>query len=512
MADLFDKCAAWKDAQVLKLAGHYPYYRVIEETNGTEVVVDGKRLIMACSNNYLGLANDPRVMEAAADAARRWGASTCGSRVLNGTMALHDELDHRLAKYLGKEAAVVFSTGFGTNLGTISSLVLRHDLIFADRMVHASLVEGMQASYGETKRFRHNNMEDLERLLANSDPAAGKLIVVDGVYSMEGDLANLPAIVELKKKYGARLMVDEAHGFGVMGPGGRGTAEHFGVEADVDLVMTTFSKSLASIGGVIAGRADVVNWIKHKARALVFSASMTPSAAAAALKALEIIEQEPERRERLWDISERVHRELRGMGFETQPSVSPVVPVVIGDQALTFKFWRKLTDLGLFASPVVKPAVEKELVRTVFMATHTDDHIDRALEMFQRAGRDLGVVPQERPHTRVEVKMARPGVTGFYSSHEGDTTSTGAQDGGGRLEILDVLTQTNEPWSRRLSDAAEMITWKAINAGPDDFQQLKELPLKLWEKRRQLPTMLLSAGMTFMARRQQNGSNSQRDA
>jgi 8-amino-7-oxononanoate synthase len=512
MADLFDKCAGWKDAQVLKLAGHYPYYRTIEETQGTEVTVDGKRLIMACSNNYLGLANDPRVKEAAADAARRWGASTCGSRLLNGTLSLHEELDHRLARYLGKEAAVVFSTGFQTNVGTIGCLVLRHDLIFADRMVHASLVEGMHAAYGETKRFRHNNMEDLERLLANSDPDAGKLIVVDGVYSMEGDLANLPRIVELKKKYGARLMVDEAHGFGVMGPGGRGTGEHFGVAEDVDLIMTTFSKSLASIGGVIAGRADVVNWIKHKARALVFSASMTPPAAAAALKALEIIEQEPERRERLWDISERVHRELRSIGFDTTPSVSPVVPVVIGDQALCFKFWRRLTDLGLFASPVVRPAVENELVRTVFMATHTDEHIDRALEMFQTAGRDLGIIPHERPHTRVEVKMARPGVTGFFSSHDGDTTAPGAQDGGGRLEVADVLFQAGAPWSRRLSDAAEMITWKAINAGPEDLKQLKELPVRLWEKRRQIPTLLLSAGMNLMSRRRENGASTERDA
>ncbi len=512
MADLFDKCAAWKDAQVLKLAGHYPYYRIIQETNGTEVLVDGKRLIMACSNNYLGLANDPRVMEAAADAARRWGASTCGSRLLNGTLTLHDELDHRLASFLGKEAAVVFSTGFQTNVGTIGSLVLRHDLIFADRMVHASLVEGMHAAYGETKRFRHNNMEDLERLLANADPDAGKLIVVDGVYSMEGDLANLPRIVELKKKYGARLMVDEAHGFGVMGPGGRGTGEHFGVHEDVDLVMTTFSKSLASIGGVIAGRADVLNWIRHKARALVFSASMTPPAAAAALKALEIIQEEPERRERLWDISERVHRELRGLGFDTSPSVSPVVPVVIGDQALCFKFWRRLTDLGLFASPVVRPAVEHELVRTVFMATHTDEHIERALEMFKTAGRDLGIIPYERPHTRVEVKMARPGVTGFYSSHEGDTTAPGAQDGGGRLEIADVLFQEGTPWSQRLSNAAEMITWKAVNAGPEDLKQLKELPVRLWEKRRQIPTLLLSAGMNFMSRRRENGTSADRDA
>jgi hypothetical protein len=306
-------------------------------------------------------------------------------------------------------------------------------------------------------------------------------------------------------------MVDEAHGFGVMGPGGKGTGEHFGVHDDVDLIMTTFSKSLASIGGVIAGRADVVNWIRHKARALVFSASMTPPAAAAALKALEIIEQEPERRERLWDISERVHRELRSLGFDTSPSVSPVVPVVVGDQALCFRFWRRLTDLGLFASPVVKPAVEKELVRTVFMATHTDRQIDRALDMFVTAGRELGLIPYERPHARVEVKMARPGVTGFYSSHEGDTVAPGAQDGGGRLEIADVLLQPDQPLVRRLSDAAEMITWKAINAGPEDWKQLQELPVKLWQKRRQLPSLLIGAGMNLMARRQQGGKGAQAD-
>ncbi len=507
MPDLFDKCAAWKDVQVLKLAGHYPYYRVIEETGGTEVVIDGKRLIMACSNNYLGLANDPRVRDAAAQAATRWGASTCGSRVLNGTLALHDELDHRLARFLKKEAAVVFSTGFQVNLGTISSLVLRHDMIFADRMVHASLVEGIHAAYGETKRFRHNDMEDLERLLAAAEPDCGKLIVVDGVYSMEGDLANLPRIVELAKKYRARLMVDEAHGFGVMGAGGRGTGEHFGVHDDVDLVMATFSKSLASIGGVIAGRADVINWIKHKARALVFSASMTPPAAAAALKALEIIEAEPERRERLWDISERVHRELRGLGFDTAPSVTPVVPIVIGDQALNFHFWRRLTDAGLFVSPVVRPAVEKELVRCVFMATHTDEQVDRALEIFQRCGRELGIIPYEKPHTRVEVKMARPGVTGFISTHDGSETSTGGVSGA--LGLSDVLWgQTEEPIARRLSDAAEILTWRAINLGPDDVERLAELPRRIWRQRRRLPSMLMSAGMRWMERRQGRSAES----
>ncbi len=500
MADLFEKCATWKDVQVAKIAGHYPYYRVIEQNEGTEVVIDGKRLIMACSNNYLGLATDPRVREAASEAARKWGASTCGSRLLNGTLTLHDELDHRLAKFLQKEAAVCFSTGFQTNVGTISSLVLRHDTIFADRMVHASLVEGIHASYGEAKRFRHNSMEDLERLLSSADPEAGKLIVVDGVYSMEGDLANLPAIVELKKKYGARLMVDEAHGFGVMGASGRGTGEHFAVESEVDLVMATFSKSLASIGGVIAGRADVMNWIRHKARALVFSASMTPPAAAAALKALDIIEQEPERRQRLWDISERVHRELRSLGFDTNPSVSPVVPIVIGDQVTNFDFWRKLTDAGLFVSPVVKPAVEKDLVRMVFMATHTDEQVDRALEMIQRCGREVGIIPYERPRTRVQVKMARPGATGFISSDEGSAMA--AHSAGARLDLTEVLLNTAEPLRQRLSDAAEILTWKALNAGPDDVRKLAELPEKIWTQRRRIRNRLLSMGVEWMSRRQ----------
>ena len=502
MADIFEKCAAWKEVQLVKLAGHYPYYRVIEQNDGgTEVVIGGKRLIMACSNNYLGLAQDPRVREAAAEAARRWGASTCGSRVLNGTLTLHDELDRRLARFLGKEAAVSFSTGFGTNLGTISSLVLRHDTIFADRMVHASLVEGIHACYGEAKRFRHNNMEDLERILAAAPPEMGKLIVVDGVYSMEGDLANLTRIAELKKKYDARLMVDEAHGLGVLGARGRGASEHLGVQDEVDLVMATFSKSLASIGGVIAGRADVINWVKHKARALLFSASMTPPAAAAALKALEIIEQEPERRERLWDISERAHRELRLMGFDTTPSVTPVVPIIVGDQSLNFIFWRKLTDAGLFVSPVTKPAVERDLVRAVFMATHTDEQVDRALEMFQRCGREVGIIPYEKPHVRVEVKMARPGATGFISSAEEGATGA-VRESEGRLEVAAILLNRSEPFPQRLSDAAELLTWRALNAGPEDVRKLAQLPERLWTQRHRIKNKLVSLGMTWVSRRQ----------
>ncbi len=503
MADIFEKCASWKEVQLVKLAGHYPYYRIIERNEGPEVVIGGKRLIMACSNNYLGLAQDPRVREAAAEAARIWGSSTCGSRVLNGTLTLHDRLDTELARFLGKEAAVSFSTGFTTNLGTISSLVLRHDLIFADRMVHASLVEGIHACYGEAKRFRHNNMEDLERQLAAAAPEAGKLIVVDGVYSMEGDLADLVRLAELKRKYGARLMVDEAHGLGVLGANGRGAGEHLGIEADVDLVMATFSKSLASIGGVIAGRADVVNWIKHKARSLLFSASMTPPAAAAALKALEIIQAEPERRARLWDISERVHRELRLMGFDTRPSVTPVVPIVVGDQALNFIFWRKLTDAGIFVSPVTRPAVEHDLVRAVFMATHTDEHVDRALEIFERCGREVGIIPYERPHGRVEVKMARPGSTGFISSIEGGA-ARGTRRDGGRLELAGILLDRAETLPRRLSNAAELVTWRAINAGPDDVKRLARMPEKLWTQRHRIRNKLMSLGMGWVSRRQKN--------
>ena len=500
MADIFERCAAWKEVQLVKLAGHYPYYRVVEQNDGTEVVIGNQRLIMACSNNYLGLAQDPRVREAAAEAARTWGSSTCGSRILNGTLALHDELDRRLATFFQKEAAVCFSTGFTTNLGTISSLVQRHDVVFADRMAHASIVEGLQACLGQARRFRHNDLDDLEKQLAAAPPEAGKLIVVDGVYSMEGDLADLVGLVELKKKYGARLMSDEAHGFGVMGQTGRGTGEHLGVHDDVDLIMATFSKSLASMGGVIAGRADVINWIKHKARAMLFQASMTPPAVSAALKALEIIQGEPERRARLWDISERAHRELRLLGFDTRPSVTPVIPIVVGDQVLNFMFWRKLTEAGIFVSPVTKPAVERDLVRAVFMATHSDEQVDRALEMFKRCGREVGIIPYEKPHTRVEVKMARPGSVGFLSSRS--EAASGSPSLQGSLDIGALLANRTEPLRQRLSDAAELLTWRALNLRPEDVRKLTELPDKLWTQRHRVSNRLMWLAMDWVSRRE----------
>jgi 8-amino-7-oxononanoate synthase len=322
---------------------------------------------------------------------------------------------------------------------------------------------------------------------------------VDGAYSAEGDLADLPRIVELKKKYGARLMVDEAHGLGVLGEGGRGAGEHFGVLEDVDLTMATFSKSLASIGGVIAGRADVINWIKHKARAMIFQASMTPPAAAAALKALEIIQAEPERRVRLWDISERAHRELRLMGFDTRPSVTPVIPIAVGDRTLNFTFWRKLTDAGLFVSPFTPPAVETDTVRAVFMATHTDEQVERALDIFQRCGRDVGIIPYERPHTRVEVKLARPGATGFISSAV-QSAPKGARHVDGGLDIADVLFDGKQPIARRLDEVGEILTWRALNTTPEDVKKLAKVPEQLWSQRHKLRARLMNAGVQWVTR------------
>lgn len=407
-ADLFEKCFQWTDAENARSAGLYPYFQAIEETAGTEVVIGGKRLIMIGSNNYLGLTLDPRVKQAAIDAVNKFGSSCSGSRFLNGTLALHEELESKLAKFLGKEAAIVYATGFQTNQGTIAPLLGKDDLVFIDRGDHASILDGVDLSAGEMKRFRHNDMADLERLLkaAEADhPKAGKLVVVDGVFSMEGDLSPLPKVVELAKRYGARVMVDDAHGVGVFGANGRGACEHLGVEADVDLLMTTFSKSFASLGGVIAGPAKVLDWVKHKSRALIFSASMSPAAVGACLKSLEIIQTEPERRARLWEITRKMRSGFQAMGFDTGTSESPVVPLIIGDDIRTFLFWRGLLDAGVFANPVIAPAVApgSQLIRTSFMATHTDAQLDRVLDIFETVGKAMDVIG---PNAAVRKKTA----------------------------------------------------------------------------------------------------------
>ncbi len=390
--DIFQKCYAYTRAAEARAAGFYPYFIPLEDTEGTEVVIHGKRMIMIGSNNYLGLTTHPKVREAAIDAIRRYGPSCTGSRFLNGNLALHNQLEEELAAFIGKEAGLVFSTGMQTNLGTISALVGRDDVVITDRDDHASIVDGCRLSFGEMKRYRHNDMQHLELVLQQSGDK-GKMVVVDGVFSMGGDIAPLPDISRLCEQYGARLMVDDAHSLGVLA-GGRGTAAHFGLTDKVDLVMGTFSKSFASLGGIIAGDAPVVDYIKHNGRALIFSASMTPASAAAVLAALHILQAEPERAERVMAIGARMRAGFQALGFRTGPSETPIVPVIIGDDQATLLLWRALFEAGVYVNPVVPPAVAPNLslLRTSYMATHTDEQLDRVLDIFGQVGKSLGVI------------------------------------------------------------------------------------------------------------------------
>lgn len=392
--DIFEKCRNFTEAEKVKKLGVYPYFRAISSGQDTEVMVEGKRMIMIGSNNYLGLTSHPRVKEAAMQAVKKFGSGCTGSRFLNGTLELHEELEERLAKFMKKEAALVFSTGFQTNLGTISTLVNRKDYVIVDRSVHASIVDACRLSYGTVVKFKHNDMADLARVLSNCDNNAGKLITVDGVFSMEGDIADLPEIVKLAKKHNARVMVDDAHSIGVLGEHGRGTAEHFGLNDEVDMVMGTFSKSFASLGGFIAASERVINYIKHFSRPLIFSASPPPAAVAACLAALDIIEGEPERRERLWKITRRMHKEFKSLGFNIGNTQTPIVPIYIGDDMKTFQFWKMLSDEGIFGNPIISPAVPpgSQLLRTSYTATHTDEQLDRVLEVFEKVGKKMRVI------------------------------------------------------------------------------------------------------------------------
>ncbi|MBN2555552.1 MAG: pyridoxal phosphate-dependent aminotransferase family protein [Anaerolineales bacterium] len=392
--DIFQKCQEYTLAKEMQALGLYPYFQPLENTEGTEVILRGHRVLMIGSNNYLGLTTDPRVRSAAIDAIHLYGTSCTGSRFLNGTLALHLELESRLAHFIGKPATLVFSTGFQVNLGVISCLVNKGDVVIADKDDHASIVDGCMLARGEMRRFSHNNMAHLERVLSQVDENSGKLVVVDGVYSMGGDLALLPEIIPLCEKYGARLMVDDAHSIGVMGQG-RGTSAHFGVTDDVDLIMGTFSKSFASLGGFIAGSEETIHYIQHHARSLIFSASIPASNVAAVIAALDIIENEPERVQRLWEVTERMRTGLQGMGFDTGKSVTPVIPILIGSMEDTFKAWKMCLDLGLYTNPVIEPAVPPNscLLRTSYMATHTDEQIDRALNILGEVGRALNLIP-----------------------------------------------------------------------------------------------------------------------
>ncbi len=395
--DVFEKCFSFTDADDVKALGLYPYFHPIQSAPGDEVVVDGHKCIMIGSNNYLGLVNHPKVKEAAAEAVREFGSGCTGSRFLNGTLDLHLELERRLAKFMKRERALVFSTGFQTNLGSISSLVSKNDALVIDRQVHASIVDGCRLSYGKVYKFAHNDMEDFERVISNVrklNNRGGILVAVDGVFSMEGDIIDLPPLVKIAKEYGARVLVDDAHAVGVLGETGAGTAQHFGLLDQVDLTMATFSKSFASLGGCIAGDDDVIDYIQHTARSLIFSASIPPSNAAAVIAALDVIEAEPERRERLWKNARRMQREFRDLGFDIGPTATPIVPIVVGDDIDAFRFWKELFDNGLFSNPVVSPAVApgQALIRTSYTATHTDEHLDRVVEIIARVGREKGLI------------------------------------------------------------------------------------------------------------------------
>ncbi|MGE5238097.1 MAG: aminotransferase class I/II-fold pyridoxal phosphate-dependent enzyme [Chloroflexota bacterium] len=392
-SDIFDKCRRFTTARELRQRGVYPFFRIIESAQDPEVTLNGKRMIMVGSNNYLGLTNHPKVKEAAIQAVMKYGTGCAGSRFLNGTLDIHVDLESKLARFMRREAALVFSTGFQVNLGVISAIVGKDDMVIIDKMDHASIVDGCKLSYGEVKRFKHNDMADLDRVLSENN-GRGKLVVVDGVFSMEGDVIDLPATLEIARRYGARLMVDDAHGIGVLGMTGRGTAEHFGLEQEVDLIMGTYSKSLASIGGFVAGDAEVIDYIKHFARALIFSASPPPASVAAVSAALDIIENEPERIERLWKNTARMLSGFKSLGFTVGPSQTPIIPIIVGEDEMAFKVVMMLQEEGIFANVAVSPAVPpgKALIRTSYMATHTDEHLDRVLQAFEKVGKALGLI------------------------------------------------------------------------------------------------------------------------
>ena len=391
--DLFAKCTGWTLAREVMAAGNYPYFMPLDDTEGTEVTIGSRRLVMIGSNNYLGLTTHPKVREAAIDATRRFGTSCTGSRFLNGTLASHLELERRLAAFVEKEAALVFSTGYQVNVGTISSLLGRADYVITDKDDHASIVDGCRLSLGTLKRYRHVDMEDMERVLSQVPAEAGKLVVVDGVFSMGGDIAPLPEMVLICKRHGARLMVDDAHGIGVLG-GGKGTAFHLGVNNEVDLVMGTFSKSFASLGGFIAGSDAVIHYVQHHARSLIFSASMPPANVAAVCAALDVMIAEPERVARVNEIADYMRKEFKRLGFNTGPSQTPIIPIIIGDEYATFATWKALFEEGVYTNPVIPPAVPPNLslLRTSYMATHTDAQLAFVLEKFERVGKTVGLI------------------------------------------------------------------------------------------------------------------------
>jgi 8-amino-7-oxononanoate synthase len=395
--DLFQKCYDFTRADEVKAAGFYPYFRAIEENEGPVVQIEGRKVIMAGSNNYLGLTAHPKVKEAAVKAVEKYGTGCSGSRYLTGTLDLHNELEVRLAKFMGKESCLLFSTGYQTAQGIIPTLVQRGEYLITDKDNHACIVAGYMMAKGlfaEIVRYKHNDMEDLERVISRLPLHAAKMIVTDGVFSTTGELVNLPDLVPLAKKFNARILVDDAHAIGVVGKGGRGTASHYNLEDQVDLTMGTFSKTFASLGGFVVSEERIINYIKHHSPALIFSASPTPASVAAALAALDILEKEPGRIQKLIRNASKMREGFKSLGFKVIEGQSAVVPVIVGDDMVAFQFWRKLFDAGVFVNAFISPGVPPgmQMMRTSYMATHEDQHLDRILEIFEKTGKDLGIL------------------------------------------------------------------------------------------------------------------------
>ncbi len=394
--DLFEKCSHLHPVVELMNGGFRAYYRVLESAPDAEVMVEGRRMVMLGSNNYLGLANDPRVKRAAIEAVEAFGTGTTGARVLNGTLELHTEVERRLARFLRRDAAIFFTSGYMANLGVISSLAGRGDVVVVDREAHASILDGAKLSFAEVKRFRHNDVKDLERVL-ESGGGSGMLVAVDGIYSMTGELAPLPRIVEACRRHGARLLVDDAHGLGVLGRDGRGVAEHFGLEDEIDVIVGTTSKSLPAVGGFAAAQQPVIDYLRLSTtnRPFFFAASAPPPALAAVLAALDVVEQEPSLRRRLWATTRRFLHAVRGMGFDAGNSQTPIVPITVGSIERTFEMWKGLNEAGIFVNVVLPPAVPAGscLIRMTVTAAHTDEQIDRVIEALERIGARLGLIP-----------------------------------------------------------------------------------------------------------------------
>ncbi len=397
MGDLFTKCFEFTRADDIKALGYYPYFRPIEENEGPVVQIEGRKIVMAGSNNYLGLTAHPKVKEAAIKAVEKYGTGCSGSRYLTGTLDLHIELENRLAKFFGAEAVLLYSTGYQTAQGIIAALVQKGEYVVSDRDNHACIVAGQIMARGATAelvRYKHNDMNDLERVLQKIPIEAGKLIVSDGVFSTGGEIVDLPTLVSLAKKYNARVLIDDAHAVGVIGKGGRGTASEFNLEKEVDLTMGTFSKTFASLGGFVAGPERVINYLKHHSSALIFSASPTPAAVAAALAALDILEQEPWRVQKLINNANKVRQGLKEAGFNIVDGRTAIVPVIVGDDELAFKMWRKLFDAGVFVNVFISPGVPpgRQMMRTSYMSTHEDEHLEFIIDTFKKVGKELGLI------------------------------------------------------------------------------------------------------------------------